>query len=58
MSFPCPSLKVNSILTIYAVGNSTYNSDLGIFLRSGHFPLLIDDAGIGCQFLTGSSINS
>jgi len=46
------------MLTISAVGDFAYNRDLGIVLRRGHFSLLIYNAGVGCQFLTGSSVNA
>lgn len=41
-----------------AVGNSTYYRDLGIILCCSHFPLLFHDAGVGGQFLPGSSVHS
>lgn len=49
-------VTIVTILTICSARDITYNSDLGVLLRRRLISLLIYDAGLGCELLTGAFV--
>lgn len=51
-------MHMRRIMLTETAGHFTYNRDFSIVLCRSHLSFLVYDVGLGCQFLSGSTVNS